>query len=171
MGLTKQKNTPQQRRVFCLFMVVSLPPMEVDHFASGADCTALGDLAGLLQSLAGQRRAYQLIDQHREQGDVGHNGAFCTQRFRLHGHTQRYTGLWEQRNTQIFDDAGTAAHRTGAERRTLVFAQTACSDIQQADHDNVDIPEHRQFQFRTTEDEEQHVQRGRPAVHTGHQFQ
>ena len=47
--------------------------MEVDLFATGADCTGLLDLAGLQKGHTGQRGAHQLVDQHREEGNDHEN--------------------------------------------------------------------------------------------------
>ena len=72
-------------------------------FASGADFILGANFAGLLQGNFGEEGAYQLVDQHREQGDVGYHRAVLAQTcLGLNGHTQRHTGLGQQGDAQIF---------------------------------------------------------------------
>ena len=126
------------------------------------------DLACGLKRHLGQQRADQLVDEDREQRNVADELAFRAELHRCDAHTERDTGLRQERDAEVFADLRLAFHELRRIMCTQILAERTRNDIHHADEHDRAIFEHAEIELRAGDDEKRRKQRARPPVCFGH---
>ena len=129
-----------------------------------------GDFTGLFERDAGQQRTDKFIDENGKQSNAADDNAGFAERKGSQRHTEGNAGLRKERDAEVLLDGRLGLHELRGDVRTDNLTGRAEEDVNHADEDDCPVAEDGELEVGTADNEEQHHDRTRPAVHTLHKF-